>query len=140
MIKQAWDYRSLVAKDSNNTGGSGSENDSMVYYDVRGNMDILYGNYDILRYASMIFMKPYNTIDGIFEKVQPAGIICYDELLRGMNINEYVLGVAIDKNVVEYYDGNYYNIVTGFEESIEDKSLIKHLTKEEFYNLADAPK
>ena len=35
MKKQAWDYRSLVAKNSNNTGESGGDDiDNWVYYDI----------------------------------------------------------------------------------------------------------
>lgn len=139
MMEQAWNYKSVVARNCGKSGGSGSGDDSMVYYDVRGNMEVLYGNYNIFQYASMIFIKPYNTVDGIFEKVQPVGIIAYDERFRDLNLIEDILGVAIDKNVVGYYDGYYYDMVTSFEDVVEDKSLIKHLTKEEFYNLEPEP-
>ena len=115
--------------------GSGSGDDSMVYYDVRGNVDVLHGTYNILEYVSMIFIKPYNTSDGIYEKMQPSGLICYDERFYNMDVNEYILAVAVDKNVVMHYDGHYIDMVTLFEDIIEDKSLIKHLTKEQFYNL-----
>lgn len=132
---RTWNGTEWIEATSGGGSGSGSCDDSMVYYDVRGNMDVLHGNYNILQYASMIFIKPYNTSDGIFEKVQPVGLVAYDYRFYGMNVNEYVLGVAIDKNVVTYYDGNYFDMVTDFESIVEDKSLIKHLTKEEFYNL-----
>ena len=128
MKKQAWDYRSLVAKNSNNTGGSGS------------------GSSDGIEYTYLDFTNPkdedsiliLNVINlcciARYEKDNEIAIAPYNLLTLYGKSQEYILKFAIDLNIKMVMDGEAQTIKENFSMNGFDLSPYS-ITKEQFYSL-----
>ena len=154
MIEQAWNYKSVVAKDSNNTGGSGSGSgdyiDTYQYYRIDNEINdgfLMINTLPFIVLAKGIFDVSNSPIYGtkIIGPMSHVGaamaeqIMCYSgkSIVGDKEINEG----DWKKNASEYM----FTFSGPFEEdgvSIQTpEDVLKHLdylvpiTKEEFFNL-----
>lgn len=125
MIEQAWNYKSVVAKDSNNTGGSGSgsgEASSIEYLDVRNVDDT---TKQMLVAASYLVKMPLDQ-GGIYVTVPISNGLGIEKILNDTN---YV-AVPISIQLKEGFSINDLLIQQGVS-----LNNIPRITKEQFYNL-----
>ena len=134
MKKQAWNYRSMVAKNSNNTGESGGDDSNIEYLDVSGidHADTLKN----LLVGSAILVKI--TVQGDIIYMPP---VLYEvsTIATIEELNSVAKYLAIDFNLLTYGPGlgkiSLNNLLVFFGITKEQLDAIPRITKEQFYSL-----
>ena len=143
MIEQAWNYKSVVAKDSNNTGGSGngsSDGAKWEYYKIDWDKFDEIGDYEGLSYLvgeADAFNVSYWGAEHVTTLISTAFADFTYSKIAGTNKAMFDVS-NIDGYTHEANEGSWLKNVQIMHPNI-NTSFITPITKDEFFMFGDKP-
>ena len=122
MKKQAWDYRSLVAKNSNNTGDSGGEESTIEYLDVSG--------LDKMTKSALLEFSFYAKIN-----TNGTIVVAFGTMTDVRSVPDNIIALGVDTNASMIAANTTYTVIEYFKliGLLDVYNSVPRITKEEFY-------